>query len=87
MSRIGKNPVAVPSGVTVNVSGQQVSAKGKLGELSVVLVDEVLAELADGKLVVDWDRTRLTLSDEHGATLAKTVNTSAFRTPCSVRPW
>ncbi len=52
MSRIGKNPVSVPSGVTVNVSGQQVTAKGKLGELSVVLVDEVLAELENDKLVV-----------------------------------
>lgn len=52
MSRIGKNPVPVPSGVTVNVSGQQVTAKGKLGELSVVLVDEVLAELENDKVVV-----------------------------------
>jgi large subunit ribosomal protein L6 len=52
MSRIGKNPVDVPSGVTVNISGQQVSAKGKLGELSVVLVDEVLAELEGDTVVV-----------------------------------
>jgi large subunit ribosomal protein L6 len=52
MSRIGKNPVAVPSGVTVNVSGQLVSAKGQLGELSVVLVDEVLAELEGDRVVV-----------------------------------
>lgn len=52
MSRIGKNPVAVPSGVTVNISGQQVTAKGKLGELSVVLVDEVLAELQDNEVVI-----------------------------------
>jgi len=52
MSRIGKNPVFVPSGVTVNVSGQQVSAKGQLGELSVVLVDEVLAELEGDTVVI-----------------------------------
>jgi large subunit ribosomal protein L6 len=52
MSRIGKNPVVVPSGVTVNVSGQQVSAKGQLGELSVVLVDEVLAELEGDTVVI-----------------------------------
>lgn len=52
MSRIGKNPVPVPSDVTINVSGQQITAKGKLGELSVVLVDEVLAELNEGKVVV-----------------------------------
>lgn len=52
MSRVGKNPVPVPSGVTVNVSGKQISAKGKMGELSYVLVDEVLAELKDDKIVL-----------------------------------
>ena len=55
MSRIGKNPVEVPDGVTVAISGQQVSAKGKLGELSVTLMDEV--EISqDGNLI--WVRPR-----------------------------
>lgn len=52
MSRVGKHPVPVPSGVTINVSGKQISAKGKLGELSHVLVDEVLAELKDNTIVL-----------------------------------
>jgi large subunit ribosomal protein L6 len=52
MSRVGKHPVEVPGGVTVNISGQQISAKGKLGELSHVVVDEVLLELADNKIVL-----------------------------------
>ena len=34
MSRIGKNPVAIPDGVDVAVSGRQVTVKGKLGELN-----------------------------------------------------
>ncbi len=34
MSRIGKNPVTIPSGVTVSVTGNVVTVKGKLGELS-----------------------------------------------------
>jgi len=34
MSRIGKEPVAVPAGVTVKVDGRKVAVKGKLGELS-----------------------------------------------------
>ena len=38
MSRVGKNPVAVPSGVTVAVDGRLVTAKGKLGELKLNLV-------------------------------------------------
>ena len=41
MSRIGKNPVPIPAGVTVNLAGQVLAAKGKLGELTVNLVDEV----------------------------------------------
>lgn len=41
MSRIGKNPVTVPDGVSVDVVGAIVTAKGKLGELSVKLTDDV----------------------------------------------
>ena len=51
MSRVGKNPVKVPSGVTVNVSGQEVTAKGKLGQLSMVLSKDVEA-LLDGDSVL-----------------------------------
>lgn len=52
MSRIGKHPVVVPGGVTVDVEGQKISAKGKLGELSVTLPPEVEITLADGKVTV-----------------------------------
>lgn len=41
MSRIGKYPVPVPSGVTVAISDRTVTAKGKLGELSMPLADVV----------------------------------------------
>jgi len=41
MSRVGSNPVSVPSGVTVNIDGKKVTAKGKLGELSLDIVDDV----------------------------------------------
>lgn len=52
MSRIGQNPVDVPSDVTVDIAGQLVTAKGKLGELSLTLVDEVEITRADDKLWV-----------------------------------
>ena len=52
MSRIGKHPVPVPAGVDVSVNGQQVSAKGKLGSLSLTLIDDITAKLEDGKVVV-----------------------------------
>lgn len=41
MSRIGKNPIPIPNGVTVEISGQMVTAKGKLGELNTTLADAV----------------------------------------------
>ncbi len=37
MSRVGKNPVAVPNGVSINLTEAVFSAKGKLGELSLNL--------------------------------------------------
>jgi large subunit ribosomal protein L6 len=52
MSRIGQNPVSVPSGVTVDIAGQIVTAKGKLGELSMTLVDEVEIARSEDSLVV-----------------------------------
>jgi large subunit ribosomal protein L6 len=52
MSRIGLSPVTVPSGVTIDVAGQIVTAKGKLGELSMTLVDEVELSRDDDKLIV-----------------------------------
>jgi len=52
MSRIGKHPVPVPAGVEVKIDGKAVSVKGKLGQLSLTLVDDVTAELADGTVVV-----------------------------------
>ena len=41
MSRIGKNPVTLPEGVSLEVAGVVVTARGKLGELSVSLTDDV----------------------------------------------
>ncbi len=52
MSRIGQNPVTVPSDVTVDIAGQLVTVKGKLGELSLTLVDEVEISHAEDKLWV-----------------------------------
>lgn len=52
MSRIGKKPVAVPSGVEVKVDGQTVKAKGSKGELEITLVDDVTVELTDDGVVV-----------------------------------
>ena len=47
MSRIGKKPVPVPGGVTAPVDGQEIKVKGPKGELSHVLVDQVIAKMGD----------------------------------------
>jgi large subunit ribosomal protein L6 len=52
MSRIGKKPVAVPSGVTVSIEGQTVKVKGPKGELQSVLVDLVEVSQDDGEVKV-----------------------------------
>jgi len=52
MSRIGKKPVAVPSGVTASLDGQTVTAKGPKGELKFVVNEEVLVKLEDGNVTV-----------------------------------
>ncbi len=52
MSRIGKKPVDVPSGVTVTIDGQTVKAKGPKGELQTQLVDLVTVSLEDNQVSV-----------------------------------
>jgi large subunit ribosomal protein L6 len=53
MSRVGKKPVAVPSGVQANVEGQIVKVKGPKGALQTVLPDEVTAKIDAGAVKVD----------------------------------
>ncbi len=52
MSRIGKYPVAVPDGVTIQLEGQNLAVKGPKGELSLILMDDVVASLVDGAISV-----------------------------------
>ena len=53
MSRIGKNPVALPEGVTATVEGQTVKAKGPKGERSVIVHDDVSVKMVDGKIKLE----------------------------------
>lgn len=52
MSRIGKKPVTLPTGVTAKVDGQTVSVKGPKGELSLTLIDDVTVKLGDDAIEV-----------------------------------
>lgn len=53
MSRIGNKPVAVPEGVTMDVDGQDVKAKGAKGELALRIHDDVSVKMEDGKVVLE----------------------------------
>jgi large subunit ribosomal protein L6 len=53
MSRIGKKPVPLPSGVTAAIEGQKVNMKGPKGALSLVLNDHVVAKLEQNAIQVD----------------------------------
>ncbi|PNG25104.1 50S ribosomal protein L6 [Methylocella silvestris] len=52
MSRIGKKPVAIPSGVTANINGQLISVKGGKGQLSFAAPEDVTVVLGDGGIEV-----------------------------------
>ena len=62
MSRVGKNPVEVPSDVNVAIVDDVLTAKGKLGEQSVTLGTDVKVNIADGVITVapvdDSNRSR-----------------------------
>ena len=52
MSRIGKKPVELPSGVSATINGQTVEVKGPKGTLSFTATDDVTIAKADGKISI-----------------------------------
>ena len=74
MSRVGKKPVTVPSGVTANVQGKTISMKGPKGALSLVISERVKVAMDKGEISVDpadeskearamWGTTRANLNN------------------------
>lgn len=74
MSRIGKKPVSVPQGVTANVDGQTVTAKGPKGELKFVVNDEVLVKLENGEIAVEPRDQSKTARSKWGMSRTQIVN-------------
>jgi large subunit ribosomal protein L6 len=50
MSRVGKNPVALPQGVTANLAGQDLKVKGPKGELALSVHSNIEVKL-DGSVI------------------------------------
>ena len=95
MSRVGKYPVVVPSGVTVNLAGGELSVKGKLGQASINLVDVVDTSLEDNQVWVKpknetkqarmmWGTTRANIANmvkgvSEGFTINLEINGVGYR--------
>ncbi|NJX14768.1 50S ribosomal protein L6 [Tamlana crocina] len=65
MSRIGKNPVAIPEGVTVDVKDNVVTVKGKLGELTQAF-DTVEIKVEEGNIIVERSSEAKDHKAKHG---------------------
>jgi len=68
VSRIGKQPIPVPSGVDVKIDGSTVSVKGPKGELSSTFNEEMMIELEDNVVTVRRPSDSRTHRSLHGLT-------------------
>lgn len=66
MSRIGKAPIAIPSGVTVTINGDEVKVKGPKGELKRTIRPELQVVQEDGKIIVKRVSEERLASSLHG---------------------
>ena len=67
MSRIGKRPIPVPSGVDVTIDGQQVSVKGPKGALDLTVAEPITVERSeDGAIVVNRPDDERRIRTLHG---------------------
>jgi large subunit ribosomal protein L6 len=74
MSRIGKKPITVPSGVDVKVAGSNVSVKGPLGKLDWSLAQGVSVAVDKGQIVVTRSSEDRKLRALHGLVRAELNN-------------
>lgn len=65
MSRIGKNPIAIPAGVTVEVNGNVVTVKGKKGQLTQDFAD-VTVKVEEGQVLVERSSDQKDERSKHG---------------------
>ncbi len=66
MSRIGKLPIDIPSGVDIKIDGSVVKVKGKLGELSQEIGNALTVSVEDNKIIVNRKSDDKAGREQHG---------------------
>ncbi len=74
MSRIGKYPVPVPSGVDVSIDGSDVTVKGPKGTLSLTVKEPIIVEQVDGEIAVNRPNDERMSKSLHGLTRTLIAN-------------
>ena len=74
MSRVGKNPIAIPDGVTVTVDGPSVTVKGPKGELARDFDRDIAVRTEDGQVLVTRSSDHRRHRALHGLTRALIQN-------------
>ena len=74
MSRIGRKPITIPSGVDIQVGNQVVAVKGPLGQLEWKLAHGVSVAVEEGRLIVNRNGDSSNLRALHGLTRAELSN-------------
>ncbi|BDU49538.1 50S ribosomal protein L6 [Haliovirga abyssi] len=74
MSRVGRNPITVPEGVTVEINGSNVSVKGPKGKLENAFNENISIKQEAGQVIVERPNDTPQMRSLHGTTRALIAN-------------
>jgi len=66
MSRIGKNPITLPSDVSFEIKDNVITVKGKLGELKQEITDDITVKVEDGMIILERPSDSTSHRAKHG---------------------
>src|SRR5690606_15085335 len=74
MSRIGKKPIEIPAGVTVDLKDNHITVKGPKGELSRQLHEEIIVKIEGNEIIVERPSDNKLHRSLHGTTRSVVAN-------------
>ena len=74
MSRIGRQPIVIPAGVTAKVDGREVTITGPKGTLSMTVAEPIVVSQEEGQLVVTRPDDERDSRARHGLTRTLVAN-------------